>query len=153
VKYILSLLCIAVLLLCVDGCVSTRSAPVKARLAVESASVERLSPSSTSSALNLDAQVATAKVIRRAYDPRFQAEVAGELGVSPETLGKLIVESVANTYLVDVKTDMSDPVLGARVVNAVARKLADDFKSDAEVRVRVINTATPPGIVKETGGK
>jgi capsular polysaccharide biosynthesis protein len=147
VKYILSLFT-AVLLLAVGGCVSSRSASPRARLVVESASSERLSPSSTSSALKAHAQVATAKVISRAQDPRFQAEVADELGLSPETVGKVVAQGMADTHLVELRADIADPLLAANIINAVARKLAEDFKHDPDVQVRVVDTASPPSPVE-----
>ncbi len=101
--------------------------------------------------MKADARVATARVIRRAHDPRLQAEVADELGISTEVLATVVAEAIPDTHLVEVKADIADAALAARVVNAIARKLADEFKSDTEIQVRVVDTATPPKIGMETG--
>lgn len=151
-KYVLCLLT-AVSLLAVRGCPSSRPPSPRALLAVKSASAERLSPSSTSSALKTDAQFAKANVISRAQDSRFQLAVADALGITPDTVGKVVVQGVADTHSVEVRADIADPVLAAKVVNAVARRLADDFKNDPDIRVRVVGTARPPRPAKESSEK
>jgi capsular polysaccharide biosynthesis protein len=152
VKYVLFLLA-ALSLLAVGGCLPGRSQSPKARLAVESVSMESLSPSSTPSALRADAQMATAKVVNRAQDPRFQREVADELGVSPNTVAAVLVQGVANTHIVEVGIDLPDAELAAKVVNAMARKLAADFRNDPEIQVRVVDTARPPRPVEDSSEK
>ena len=75
------------------------------------------------------------------------------MGITPDTVGKVVVQSVADTHSVEVRADIADPVLAAKVVNAVARRLADDFKNDPDIRVRVGGTARPPRPAKESSEK
>ena len=131
-------------LLAVVGCAPDRGAVARARLVVESTSTEGLSPSSTESAVKAQGRIVSARVISRAHDPRLQAEVAESLGVTPQVVSNVIVEGAADTRFVEVKAEIENPELAARLVNAVAQKLAEAFQNDPEVRVRVVDTAAPP---------
>jgi predicted transcriptional regulator len=131
-------------LMAMAGCAPQRAAVAKARLVVESTSTEGLSPSSTESAVKAQEQMVSARVISRAHDTRLQAEVAESLGVTPQMVSNVIVEGVGDTRFVEVRAEIEDPELAAKLVNAVAQKLAEAFRNDPEVRVRVVDTAAPP---------
>lgn len=126
------------------GCAPHRGDVARARLVVESTPTEALSPSFTESAAKAQGQMASARVISRAHDPRLQAEVAESLGVSPQTVSSVVVETVSETRFLDVTAELDDRELAAKVVNGLARKLAETFQNDPDVRVRVVDTATPP---------
>lgn len=131
-------------LLAVVGCAPDRGAVARARLVVESTSTEGLSPSSTESAVKAQGQMVSARVISRAHDTRLQAEVAESLGVTPQMVSNIVVEAVGDTRFLEVRAEIEDPELAAKLVNAVAQKLAEAFQNDPEVRVRVVDTAAPP---------
>ena len=85
-----------------------------------------------------------AKVIARAQDPRFQAGVAEALGVSPETVGQVSLQAAADSRLVDVRAELADQELAANLVNAVAARLAEDFRENPDIDVRVMDHARVP---------
>lgn len=134
--------------LAIAGCAPHPGAVARARLVVESTSAEALSPSSTESAVKAQEQMASARVISRAHDSRLQAEVAGSLGISPQTVSNVVVETVSDTRFLEVRAELEDKELAAKVVNGLAQKLAETFQNDPEVRVRVVDTATPPQIAR-----
>ena len=92
--------------------------------------------------------MASARVISRAHDSRLQAEVAQSLGVSPQMVSNVVVESASHTQLLEVKVELEDKELAAKIANGLAQKLAETFQNDPEVRVRVVDTATPPQVAK-----
>ncbi len=132
---------VALSLLAARGCPSSRPPTARARLIVEAASAKDLSPSAVASLQKAKDQLAVAKVISRAQDPRFQAEVANALGVSPEAVATVVLDALADTRIVYVRADLSDQALAARIVNEVANRLAQDFRANPDINVRVADLA------------
>ncbi len=137
VLYLLAAVC----LLGAKGCPSGRAPSTTAVLVVESASARSLSPSETTATLKAENAVAVAKVMAHIHNRQFQSEVADSLGVSTETVGTVVLQRVPDTHLVKVRAALADPEQAAKVVNAVARRLAEDFRNSADVKVRVVNYA------------
>ena len=141
VLYLLAAFC----LLGAKGCPSDRPTSPRARLIVKSASVRDLSPSAVSSAIEADNQVAVAKVMAHVHNPRFQSEVGQALGVSSDTVGSVIFRNLPDSRVVELRADLADPQLAAKVLNAVARQLAQDFANSSDVELRVLSYPTAPG--------
>ncbi len=135
------------------GCPSGRATSAKARLLVEIAPAQGLSPSDTSASAAAEAQVAIGKVVAHTQGTEFRAEVAKAAGVSPETVSMVAVQRVADTRIVEVRAELPDRQLAAKLVNAVATRLADDFRNDPNVKVRVLAFAEVPAPVKEESKK
>lgn len=151
VLYLFTALC----LLAARGCPSGGPRSAVARLSVESSSVRDLSPSSISSERKADNQVAVAKVIAHAQSSKFQAVVAQSVGVSQDIISAVTLQprQDGDTPVVDVRARLTDPQLAAKVVNAVARQMAEDFKNNPDVVVRVLIYATSPRPTEHGGGK
>jgi hypothetical protein len=147
VRPVLCLLTV-VSLLAARGCPSGGPEAPSATLLIESKSKRDLLESSSQ---KTDSQFALGKVMARLESSRFRADVANSLGVSPETLGKLTLQAKPDARFAEVKAELADQELAVRVVNAAARRLADDFRNDPDVRVSVVAYArrvTPAGTEK-----
>ncbi len=136
VFYLLAALC----LLGARGCPSERPPSRGAILLVDSASKGPIESSSREG----DQQVAVAKVMAHAHNPRFQAAVAESLRISPEALNRVILERRRESRFVEVRAELAEEELAANVANAVARRLAEDFRNNPDLVVRVIDYANPP---------
>lgn len=147
-KYVFYLF-VVISLLGARGCPSGRAPSATARLVVESTSVRDTFPSATSAAAKAEEQVAIARVVGHAQDPQFQAEVAKALGVSPQTVGRAVVQGVGESRLVEVRANLDDRELAVKVANAVADRLAEDFRNNPDVKVRVVDHARPSQPAKE----
>ncbi|NQT82549.1 hypothetical protein HQ563_05975 [bacterium] len=127
------------------------SPSARARLSVESKSVFGLSPTSVSSEARGKHDVAVAKVIAHAQSAVFREEAAKAGGVSPEAVGRVVFQGIINTKFLDVRAELADRELAAKVANAVARKLAEDFERNPDVDVRVLDYARGAPPVREVG--
>lgn len=151
-KYVLYLFAV-VCLVGARGCPSGRVRSVRAILEVESTAARELSPSSTFSAQKAGAEVAIGKVISHSQGGRFRAEVAKAVGTSEDTIAAATLRKIGDTRLVEVEINLADRELAAKVVNAVARRLAEDFQNHPDVAVRVIDYAEYPAPTEEVKEK
>ncbi len=149
VLYLLAAVC----LLGARGCPSNRRPSTTAVLIVESASARDLSPSKTAVSLRADNEIALAKVMAHIHNRQFQSEVADSVGVSPDTVGAVVLQRVPDTRLVKVRAALADPEQAAKVINAVARRLAEDFRNSADVKLHVLNYAMAPEAAREETAK
>jgi hypothetical protein len=89
-------------------------------------------------------ELALVTVLARAENRAFREEVAASQGASVETLSGVNVRIVPATRLLELKAQTDDPVEGAKIVNAMAQRLAEDFKGNSEIRVAVVDLARAP---------
>jgi len=135
--------------LAATGCVSDRTPSATARLLVESTAGQGLSPSARLVSPTAETQTALARIVAHANGQAFRAEVAKAAGVSPETVGTLVVQGVAGARIVQVRAELPDREVAAKLVNAAASRLAEDFRNDPTVKVKVVGSAVVPAPAKE----
>jgi hypothetical protein len=141
-KYVLYFF-VGISLLGAKGCPGGDISP-RAILQVKSTSARDLSPSSTPLLSRTGSNAAAARVIAHAHGSQFQAVVADSAGTTVDKVARVFFQKVVNTDLVELRTDLTDKELAAKVVNAVAAQLAEDFRADTEATVRVVQFARTP---------
>ncbi len=130
-------------LLFAGGCATSSRPSARALVQVQSSSVALSSSPSSVQKQGKD-ELALATVLARAENHAFREIVAASVGTSPETVSAVDVRIVPATRLLEVKARSGAPAEGAKIVNAMARQLAEDFEGHPDIKVAVIGLARAP---------
>jgi len=67
--------------------------------------------------------------------------VAKSSGLPPQTVDKVTLHVEPDSTIVQVKAEVADQDLAAKLANAVATALSEDFKNNPDFKVRVLSVA------------
>ena len=141
-KSVLSVSAVICLFFVVGCATSSRSSP-RALVQVQSSSVALPSSPSSVQKQGKD-EMALATVLARAENRAFREEVAASLGTSVDAMSAVNVRIIPANRLLELKAQTDDPAEGAKIVNAMAQRLAEDFKGNSDIRVAVVDLARAP---------